>query len=515
MKKVSLTPVTRVEGHLAIHTETAPATGRGGKAVHRVTRAWCEGEMFRGFENILEGRDPLDAQQIVQRICGACPISHAMASIRAQEMAYGIRPNRNGRLMQNLVAAANFIQSHLMHIYHMSVLDFLDVAAVVKYSGQDATLCRLKAWVQSALARAGNGPEVFPAAPLLPRFEADYAADADMNCSLLLHYAQALDMRRLAHEMGAVFGAKSPHSTSLVPGGCTQVPTPERIDAYRARLKPLLAFLDDVLPADVLAAARAFPQYWETGAGYANLLCFGGFECDDAGGKLFSPGVVLGGQWQALQPEAIAEEVASSRFSSPTRLHPSAGRTQAAPQKPGAYSWLKAPRYQGLPMEVGPAARIVVNYRSPHAWAPREEVDRVLKLAGFGPEKLVSVMGRLVCRALETRLVARQAQVWLDQLQPNGSPAQDFKPVVQGTGVGLVEAPRGALGHWLTIEGKKIKNYQCVVPTTWNCSPRDDAEQPGPVEKALEGIELANPEQPIEIGRVVRSFDPCLACAVH
>jgi ferredoxin hydrogenase large subunit/hydrogenase large subunit len=429
--------------------------------------------MFRGFEVLLAGRDPLDAQQIVQRICGVCPISHGLAAIRAQEMAWAIEPSPNGRRLQNLILAANTIQSHILHFYHLLLPDYVDVGL-----------------------------------PAFPRYQGAYITDRRLRGDLLAHYAQAFDMRRVTHEMGAVFGGRMPHSPAIVPGGCTQTPTEERIAAYRSRLDRVAAFLESAYLPDAIALARAMPEYWEIGAGYGHMLCYGSAE-------VFSPGVLVRGKWEPLAAESIAEHVAFSRYAGPSRLHPSAGQTRAVAEKPAAYSWLKAPRYKGLPMEVGPLARMLVNYRAPGPWPGRAEVDRLLAAAGVGPEKLVSVLGRIVCRALETRLIVRQAARWLTQLEPDGSPAADFKRVKTAAGHALLEAPRGALGHWLAIDGGKISRYQCVVPTTWNCSPRDDAGLPGPLEKALEHVELADAEEPLEAGRVVRSFDPCLACAVH
>jgi ferredoxin hydrogenase large subunit/hydrogenase large subunit len=473
---VTLSPVTRIEGHLAIALETEPVGGRSGKS-HRVVRARCEGEMFRGFEVLLVGRDPLDAQQIVQRICGVCPISHGLAAIRAQEMAWTVEPSPNGRRLQNLILAANTVQSHVLHFYHLVLPDYVDAC-------RDAV------------------------GPLVPRYDGAYLTDRDLNRALLAHYAEAFELRRLTHEMGAVFAGRMPHSPAIVPGGCTQTPTPERIDAYRTRLERVAAFVENVFVPDAVALSRAMPEYWEIGSGCGHMLCFGSSE-------VYSPGVLLGGKWEPLEVEAIAEHVRHSRYSSPSGLHPSAGQTQADPEKAAAYSWLKAPRYKGLPMEVGPLARMLVNYHGPEAWPGRPELDRLLAAVNIGPERLVSVWGRIVCRALEAKLIVRQAARWLADLEPNGPPARDFKCGKNASGHGLLEAPRGALGHWLTIEDGKIKHYQCVVPTTWNCSPCDDVGQPGPLEKALEGLALPDPEQPLEAGRVIRSFDPCLACAVH
>jgi ferredoxin hydrogenase large subunit/hydrogenase large subunit len=254
---ISISPVTRIEGHLAVHAETEPA-GTSAEDGFRVTHARCEGEMFRGFEMILKGRDPLDAQQVTQRICGVCPVSHGIASVQAQEMAFGIAPNRNGRLLQNLILAANYLQSHVLHFYHLAALDFVDVAAVLKYSGDNRLLVGLKTWVEKALARK----DVFPAAPFLPRYDARYVEDLDENMALLAHYVEALEVRKLCHEMGAVFGARMPHATALVPGGCTQVPTIERVLGYTSRLKKVMAFIRDVYLPDLLSIPRTSTRSW-------------------------------------------------------------------------------------------------------------------------------------------------------------------------------------------------------------------------------------------------------------
>lgn len=506
-KTISISPLTRIEGHLAITTETRER--EDGRL--EVTDAHCEGEMFRGIESILQGRDPLDAQQITQRICGVCPVSHGIASVRAQEDAYGIVPNRNGRLLQNLILAANYLQSHVLHFYHLAALDFVDVTAVLAYEGTDRTLTALRAWVQGALDRG----DAFAAAPLLPRWEADYIGDVGVNCALIGHYAEALDIRKIAHEMGAVFAAKLPHSTSIVPGGCTQTPTMERVLEYGARLKKIEAFINDTYLPDVITAAGAYPRLWDVGRGYDNFLSYGVFEMNEQGERFLPAGAVVEGKFQPLDQQHIAEEVGHSRFSSGTKLHPSKGNTEASPHKSGAYSWLKAPRYQGHPMEVGPLARILCAYHSSADHWVHHEVNAVLSQYGVPAEKLNSVLGRHLVRALEAVWVARQCHAWLAEIDVGAAPARDFEIPEFGSGIGLTEAPRGALGHWLRIENHLIANYQCIVPTTWNCSPRDDAGRPGPVEKALEGTIVDDPEQPMDPARIVRAFDPCIACAVH
>jgi ferredoxin hydrogenase large subunit/hydrogenase large subunit len=315
--------------------------------------------------------------------------------------------------------------------------------------------------------------------------------------------------------MGAIFGARLPHSTALVPGGCTQVPTMERILSYRARLKKVIAFVEDVYIPDLLRVAKAFPEYFEVGKGCGNFLAYGVFWTDDEGNKFIRPGVVIDGRWEPLDAQAITEDVRHSRFSHTSGLHPSRGRTEPSPGKSGAYSWIKAPRYKGRTMEVGPLARVMANYHAPGGTWVKKEVDAVLSDLNLTPDKLVSVLGRHLARGLESLWIARAAAEWLEELDIDGPPAQDFTIPETGVGVGLTEAPRGALGHWLEIKDYRIKRYQCVVPTTWNCSPRDDKDQPGAVEQAIAGTFVAKADQPIEVGRIVRSFDPCLACAVH
>jgi Ni,Fe-hydrogenase I large subunit len=509
MAVTTISPLTRIEGHLAIHLDVSDGDGP-----RRVTSARCAGEMFRGIEKILQGRDPLDAQQITQRICGVCPISHAISSVQAQEMAYGVKPTHNGRLLQNLIQASNYLQSHVLHFYHLAALDFVDIKAVLKYEGKDRTLRDLRAWVEQAVASR----DVFAAAPFLPRYEVDqYVKSDEANWSLIASYAKALEIRTIAHEMAAVFGAKLPHSTSIVPTGVTQTPTIERVLAFRSRLEKISRFIEDVYVPDVVTAAKAFPDYWTVGASYGNYLSYGVFREEEnvgLGTKTFLPsGTLIAGTAAALDPQRIQEFVGNSRFSSRTGSHPFDGETVPSPQK--GYSWIKAPRYGGEPMEVGPLARLMVAYRSAqHAWL-RQEVDRTLQSLDVPLEKMNSVLGRHLARALEATWIARRCRQWLDEVEIDAAPARDFNLPKTGRGFGLTEAPRGALGHWLVIDDYKISRYQCVVPTTWNCSPRDDKGVAGPVEKALEGTPISDPNQPIEAGRVVRSFDPCMACAIH
>ena len=500
---LTLSPVTRIEGHLGVKVEIESG---------RVTQARAAGEMFRGFETILRGRDPLDAQHITQRICGICPVEHGIASVLAQEMAYRIEPPTNGRLVRNLMQAANVIMSHISHFYLLSGLDFVDVAMITAYKGKDRALLDLQAWVNAQTASRA----VYPVAPFLPRYNANYLQDQELNIGALRHYLDALEMRATAHKMGAIFAGKLPHAASLVPGGVTVSVATLKITQYRSMLEGIQEFIDDSYLPDVKAVAGAFPEYFSIGRAPGNFLAYGAFPMSNDGStKLFPAGALLGDNLEALKPDAITEDVACSLFSSASGRKPSEGETVAAPDKAGAYSWLKAPRYHGQVMEVGPLARVLIAYHEGHSPAVKSAVDGLLKTLGREPKDLNSVMGRHAARALECKLIAEQCVQWLEQLVPDAPACSEFTVPESASGFGLTEAARGALGHWLEIKGRKISNYQCVVPTTWNCSPRDDKGTPGALEQALVGVPVADSENPIEVARVIRSFDPCIACAVH
>ena len=502
-KTIELNPVTRIEGHLAIKVEVEDG---------KVSKSYVIGEMFRGFEKILRGRDPLDAQHITQRICGVCPVEHGMASVLAQEMAYQLTPAPNGVIARNLLQAANFMMSHITHFYILSGPDFVDVAMIADYKGGDPALVALRDWVKAQL----SSRTVVPGGPFLPRYAAKYLQDADANFTVLRHYLEALEMRTLAHRMGAIFAGKLPHAATLVPGGLTEKMTALKIAEFRAGLDTLRSFIEQSYLPDVVAVAKAFPEYFSVGKGCGNFLSYGVFPVSAGSStKLLPAGVLVDGKLQSVNPDAIAEDVGSSLYSSGTGLAPYVGETVAAPDKSGAYSWLKAPRYNGHVMEVGPLARVMVGSQDGQNAALKSAVDDLLKALGRSPADLNSVLGRHAARALECKFIADQCIEWLDQAVPDAPTFTDFSIPESGRGYGLTEAARGALGHWLNIGDSKITNYQCVVPTTWNCSPRDDRGVPGTVEQSLVGLPIADPQNPIEAARVVRSFDPCLACAVH
>jgi len=495
MGKIVIDPITRIEGHLKI--EAVVENGE-------VKEARSSGTLFRGFELILQGRDPRDAARITQRICGVCPASHATASCLALDDAFGIKEIApNGRIIRNLILGSNFIQSHILHFYHLAALDYVDLTKLAGYEGKDPTLRSVKDFI-------GRGE----LGPFAPRYEGDYRLPAEVNLEVAAHYLKAFKMRRKAHEMLAIFGGKMPHNAGIVPGGVTQTPTVDRMTSFLWRLNEIREFIDNTYIPDILAIAESYPDYFEIGFGCGQLLAYGGFPQGD--GKLFSGGAISTDlNLNSLDPSQISESVRHSWYAaSSDPRHPAQGKTKPQWGKAGAYSWIKAPRYDGRVHEVGPLARLLVNYA--HG-KPRVKglVDSTLAELNVELRALFSVLGRHLARALDCKLVADAMAEWVLQLEP-GEPAYiEYSLPEEGRGMGLTEAPRGALGHWVEIRGGKIANYQCVVPTTWNASPRDDKDQPGPIEQAIEGTRVRDEENPFEIVRIVRSFDPCLACAVH
>jgi hydrogenase large subunit len=503
--KIIIDPVTRIEGHLKI--EAVVEDGE-------VKEARSSGTLFRGFELILKGRDPRDAQRLTQRICGVCPTGHATAATLNLDSAFGIADKipDNGRIMRNLILGCNFIQSHVLHFYHLAALDYVDVTAVAGYEGSDPALNSVKRFIE----RGELGPFV-------PRYEGDYRLSPEVNRQAVAHYLQALDIRRKAHEMLALFGGKMPHNVGIVPGGVTEVPTVDKIAAFLWRLNEIRDFIDTVYIPDILAVAGSYSDHFGVGRGCGDYLAYGAFDMDGREADLIKQNRFLpNGSVSAadlrpndLDAAKIREEVRHSWYADASSgRHPSQGETAPQPGKDGAYSWLKSPRYDGKVYEVGPLARMVVAYARGHEKA-KALIDGALAQLGAPVEALLSALGRHAARALETKLVADAMADWLLQLKPGEPVYVDYELPDEAEGMGLTEAPRGALGHWVAINGKRIASYQCVVPTTWNASPRDDRGQPGPVEQALQGTKVRDEANPFELVRIVRSFDPCLACAVH
>ncbi|MBE0478367.1 nickel-dependent hydrogenase large subunit [Candidatus Aerophobetes bacterium] len=504
MEKIIIDPITRIEGHLKVEV----TVDKG-----EVKDARLAGTLFRGWEIILKGRDARDASQITQRVCGVCPAVHANASVFALDDAFGVKESipDNARIIRNLILGANFLQSHILHFYHLSSLDFFDVAEIFDYEGKEPDLISLKKFL-------GRGK----LSPFTPRYEGDYRLDKKTNQEFAAHYIKALEIRRKCHEMLAIFGGKMPHSVGIVAGGVTEKPCPDKIASFLWRLNEIRDFINNFYLPDTLTLVRFYEDNLYTGSSNSSFLSYGAFNLDSGEfdptkrNRLFAQGVVSQNcTYETLDVEAISEYIRYSWYSqNNSNLHPARGITEPDEKKEKAYSWLKAPRYRGEPCEVGPAARMIVSYFGGKK-SIKEALEKTLSQIGGKPVLLSSTLGRHIARALDAKLVADNMAEWILQLKIDEPVYTPCSPPEKGEGMGLTDGPRGALGHWIRIKDKLIDNYQMVVPTTWNASPRDDKDEPGPVERALLGLKVKDTANPFEVVRCVRSFDPCLACAVH
>jgi [NiFe] hydrogenase large subunit/hydrogenase large subunit len=557
MARVVVDPVTRIEGHLRIEAEVD-----GGA----VRDAWSSSTMFRGIELILKGRDPRDAWAFTQRICGVCTTVHAIASIRAVENAIGAVPPPNARLLRNLIIAAQAVQDHVIHFYHLHALDWVDIVSAlsadpVKTSSLAQSISdwplsspkyftsvrdRIKGFVdRGQLGPFANAYWGHPA----------YRLPAEANLMAVAHYLEALDWQREFIKMHAVLGGKNPHLQSFLVGGMATPVDPNSQAALNAgtiaELKQLVAkardFVVRVYIPDLLAIASFYKDWAGHGRGIGNYLAYGEYpDTEGAGSTLFLPrGIIRARDLTKVEPfdqAKVTEYVAHSWYQyqqgDGVALHPFQGETMpnyTGPEPPyellgleadttKKYSWLKSPRYDDQPMEVGPLARMLVAYVSGHARV-KELVGGALKTLNVGPDALFSTLGRVAARGIETQLLAEKMGDWVDALGANMASGElrihdnsKWEPSswpADAMGAGFHEAPRGALGHWVSIHNGVINNYQCVVPSTWNAGPRDAKGQRGPYEEALLGTPVADPKRPVEILRTVHSFDPCMACGVH
>jgi Ni,Fe-hydrogenase I large subunit len=553
MSRVVVDPVTRIEGHLRIEAEVD-----GGS----VKDAWSSSTMFRGIEIILKGRDPRDAWAFTQRICGVCTTVHAIASIRAVETAIGAVPPPNARLLRNLIIGAQCVQDHVVHFYHLHALDWVDIVSALSADpAKTSTLAqsisdwplssakyfagvrdRIKAFVdRGQLGPFANAYWGHPAYRLPP----------EANLMAVAHYLEALDWQREFIKMHAVLGGKNPHLQSFLVGGMATPIDPDKQASINAgtiaQLQQLIAkardFVTRVYIPDLLAIASFYKDWAAHGRGVGNYMVYGEYpENDNVNPTLFLPrGIIRGRDLSKVEPfdqMKVTEYISHSWYQyergDAVALHPFDGETQpnyTGPKPPyerldtdKKYSWLKSPRYDGEPMEVGPLARMLVAYASGHPRV-KELVGSVLKQLNVGPEALFSTLGRVAARGIETLIIAEKMDDWVNGLAANMASGElrihdnsKWEPATwpaDASGAGFHEAPRGALGHWVHIHNGTIANYQCVVPSTWNAGPRDAMGRRGPYEEALLATPVADPLRPIEILRTVHSFDPCMACGVH
>lgn len=549
--RIVVDPITRIEGHLRIEAQVENGV---------ITNAFSSGTMFRGIEKILRTRDPRDAWYIAQRFCGVCTTVHSIASIRAVENAVGIKVPYNAELIRNIIMGATWEHDHIVHFYHLHALDWVDIVSALKadpaktaqlqqsvsdwkYCGEDYFRS-----VQERLTAFVNTGRLGPFANAYWGHSA-YKLPPEANLMATAHYLQALELQKEIVKMHAVLGAKNPHPQTFLVGGMSIPIDPssqnalnaDRISMLKEYNKQAREFVEKVYIPDILAVAPFYLDWAGYGGGKTrNYMSYGEFPETAKGypNDMYIPsGIIKGGDLTKIYPvdqTKIAEDTAHSWYEKKDARHPYQGETErnyTGPKPPYKlldvdkdYSFIKSPRYAGEPMEVGPLARVLIAYAKGHPDF-KPVVDSVLSQLKVPASALFSTLGRTAARAIETAVIAKRVDKWIDDLTANikGGDYQihageKWEPVTwpkKCEGYGWHEAPRGALGHWVVIEDGKIKNYQAVVPSTWNAGPMDKDQQHGPYEQALIGTPIADPNKPLEILRTIHSFDPCLACAVH
>ncbi|MCM8767733.1 MAG: nickel-dependent hydrogenase large subunit [Candidatus Omnitrophica bacterium] len=493
-KKIIIDPVTRIEGHLKVEVEVEEK---------KVIDAKCSGMLFRGIENILIGREAVDAVQITQRICGVCPIAHATASTYAIEDALKIREKipENAYYVRNLIHASNHIHNSILHFYHLCLLDFVDLNKVRKGVSSEIDL----------VCKFFERDNYYP----FTSINNDLRLPEDINLRCLHNYIKALEIRRYAHQLLSIFGGKMPHQCGIIPGGVTQRVDVGKIENAIGKLKDLKEFIELYYFRDLKDIIYYYNDYFDIGVSYGNYLAYGTFYFKKDGKiERFQPGGVVfdDGSFEELDKDEITEHIENSWYSGEIE-NPGKDFPEVDINK-NAYSWIKSPRYKNKPFEVGPVARLSIAYKkNVEPW--KTEIDKILSELKIDLSKLNSVLGRHIARFIEAKVLTDECLNWILKIKENDQFFIDYEIPNECKGVGLSEGARGAVGHWIEIKNKKISHYQVISPTTWNASPKDKNGNYGPVEKALIGTIIKSEENPIEILRIVRSFDPCLACAVQ
>lgn len=555
-QRIVIDPITRIEGHLRIEAEI-----KDGK----ITDVYSSGTMVRGIEKIVQGRDPRDVWAFVGRVCGVCTTVHSLASVRSVENALGINVPANAELVRNIMFAAQYMHDHVVHFYHLHALDWVDVVSALKADPKATSEIaqsishwpksspgyfsdlqkRLGAFVESGqLGIFANGYWGHPA----------YKLPAEINLIGVAHYLEALEWQKEIVKVHTIFGGKNPHPNYLVGGMACSIGiddasaiNAERLALVEKLLKDAKTFIEQVYIPDLLAVAPYYLDWGAIGGGLGNFMAYGDLPTNgynDRNNLKFPSGVILNNDLSKVlevdptDDSEIKEFIHRSWYEysvgDKEGLHPWKGETEikyTGPKPPydyldvdKKYSFLKTPRWKGHAMEVGPLARVLVGYARGREDF-KEVVDSTLAKLNVPATALFSTLGRTAARGLESVLVAQWGIEFFDQLIANirngdrrMADTTMFDPKTwpqHAEGVGMMEAPRGALAHWIVIEDGKTKNYQLVVPSTWNASPRDPEGKMSAYESSLMGTPIADPEQPVEILRTIHSFDPCLACAVH
>jgi quinone-reactive Ni/Fe-hydrogenase large subunit len=535
VKKIVIDPITRIEGHLRAEVEIDEDG--------IVKEAYVSGQLFRGIEIILKGRDPRDAGLLAGRICGVCTNSHFRAAVSTVEDAYGIQIPQNAEIIRDLMSLALFIQDHVVHFYHLHLLDFVDVTKALEadpkmtsktghlycdepYRNSHAHYIAVKEKLTKFVKSGRLGP-----------FSngywghSDYKFSPEENLLLLSHYLEALKFQSNISRAIAIFGAKTPHPQTIVVGGITSVAdmlNPQRLNDFIFIMKEAKGFIDRAYLPDMKLLATVYKEEIKAASGRSigNFLSVGGYAFDTEN-RLFEDGVIYDHDFENIEhfdEHKITEEVERAWYKDDkpyyTDLNEDGTLKTAKPDD--KYSWIKAPRYEGKPMESGPLARVLISYKKGNKFI-KPFVDDFLTFCDLELLDLSSSVGRNAARAIESAYISEYIFKFINQLVENikyydtetwTKYAFDTLPK-EAKGRTFLEVPRGVLSHFINIEEQKIQNYQVIAPTTWNASPKDGKDQRGPYEEALIGIKLHDPSRPLEVLKVLHSFDPCLACAVH
>lgn len=537
MTRSVIDPITRIEGHLRVEMEVENGV---------VADAWVSGGCFRGMELVVQDRTPEDAAQIVERICGVCPVSHAHASSIAGDKAYGITISNNARIVRNLLEGAQFLHSHILWLYNLAALDYVNPLNALEANVDDAYGLAL----EKGLALHSDLNQLYDKLGAFAKngqlsifsgnwFDADnkkaYVDNPEANLILTSHYLEALKMQARASEMAALLGGKMPHVMTSIPGGNMWVPTESKLDDLLAMATEVRDWVNDTVLADTLVLAELYPEVMTFGKGCGRYIAWGVFEGqgwpygDDYIEQMknrYLPMGILDENFNVsdVEESKIQEYMGHSwyqgddTYTSPYFITDPAFTDYNVEDR---YSWVKCPTYDGKPMEAGSMSRIFAAYVRGVPFI-KENVDAVLGLLGAKPGDLSafqSTLGRTAIRQIETMYVADLMVQWVTELAEaiKGGDSEYFRAPERttGEGSGFWEAPRGALYHSEKVVDGKIEGYQIIIPSTWNLAPINADGEHGPLEQALIGVPVADIEMPINALRTVHSFDPCTACAVH
>ncbi|WP_099187155.1 nickel-dependent hydrogenase large subunit [Tepidibacter mesophilus] len=453
-EKIVINPLTRISGFLEIEVNIEK---------NIVVDAKSSGMLFRGFEKMLEGRPPLDAIYFTQRICGICSTAHSISSALALEDALKVVPNENDSMIRDIIHGCEFLQNHLRHFYQYTFPDYV------------------------------NGPKINP---LYKESYGDYRLPKELNEKLSNHYVESIKYSRLSHKMLAILAGKAPHNHGVFVGGVTVNMNSSILIELKSILSSIKDFIENIMIEDIYIISKYYSDYFENGKGYGNFMSYGVFDSDYNKPLIYvKPGVLINNKRKPLDDNKITENVHYAWYkSAKNNIRPEEGYVEPDINKENAYSFVKAPRYDGYAVEVGPLARM---------WLSNDYT------------RGVSTMDRTIARGLEAKKICNIIDNLLSKIKMEPTQQEKYEIPDKANGIGLKGTTRGALGHWLSIDDKKIEKYTIITPTAWNVSPTDSDGIKGVIEKALIGTYVKDVQNPVEIGRIVRSFDPCVSCATH